>query len=65
MFFLKLRTILSQSLIVYRELPAEDTFVVVINISPREQLVDLSIFPRLAQELRVVLVSPTSTLRVG
>ncbi|XP_055632787.1 maltase 2-like isoform X2 [Toxorhynchites rutilus septentrionalis] len=48
-----------------RELPSEDTFVVVLNLSPHEHMIDLLIFPRLSEELRVALVSPTSTLRVG
>lgn len=48
-----------------RELLNHDTFVIILNLDSQEQLVDLSVFPRLSEELKVALVSSTSNFRVG
>ncbi|XP_055594366.1 maltase 2-like [Uranotaenia lowii] len=48
-----------------RELSGEDTFVTVINLGPQEQTVDLSVFPRLSNELKVTAASSTSSFKVG
>ncbi|XP_065088375.1 maltase 2-like [Ochlerotatus camptorhynchus] len=48
-----------------RELTNHDSFVVVLNLGPREQLVDLSIFPRLSQHLKVAVASSSSSISTG
>ncbi|XP_052563693.1 maltase 2-like [Culex pipiens pallens] len=48
-----------------RELPGHPTFVSVLNLGPREQQLDLSIFTRLSAELNVAVASSRSNFRAG
>nr|XP_029715280.1 maltase 2-like isoform X4 [Aedes albopictus] len=48
-----------------RELSNRDSFVVVLNLGPREQPVDLSIFARLSEHLTVAVASSSSSFSTG
>ncbi|XP_058816112.1 maltase 2-like [Topomyia yanbarensis] len=48
-----------------RELRNHDTFAVIVNLGPQKQVVDLTLFPRLSDQLTVVVTSSTSDLKTG
>ncbi|XP_058449982.1 maltase 2-like [Malaya genurostris] len=48
-----------------REYRNHDTFVVIVNLGPDQQLVDLTLFPRLSEQLSVVVASSISNFKVG
>ncbi|XP_053692700.1 maltase 2-like [Sabethes cyaneus] len=48
-----------------RELLNHDTFAIIFNLGSRPQLVDLSVFPRLSDQLTVAVVSSSSSYKVG
>lgn len=48
-----------------RELRDSDTFVVVINFGPNEEMVNLKAFKTLRDKLKVVAAAPSSDYHVG